>query len=83
MVRQSGVWGFQLFLQGNVSTTVSCSGSVLGLSSQGLPGHWRHCLLQSPPMENSPSTFFVRPQFGQLRAGAITSSRVPQELSLL
>lgn len=31
-------------------------------------------------MESSPSTFFVRPQFGQLRAGGITSSRVSQEL---
>lgn len=48
----------KLFLQQSVST------------SQDLPGHCRHLFsAKSPPIESSPYAFFVRPLFGQLRAG--------------
>lgn len=48
----------KVFLQQSVST------------SQDLPGHCRHLFsAKSPPIESSPYAFFVRPLFGQLRAG--------------
>lgn len=49
------------------------------LTSQGLPGHWRHLLTAESYRAEFPS-YFVSPQFGQLRAGATTQSWVPQEL---